>query len=95
MAVYLIFQIEITDPERYREYVARAPATIAAWGGEYLVRGGEFEVLEGDWPQVRNVVVRFPDRAAAMGWYESDAYREVRAIRHQAARSNGILVEGT
>jgi uncharacterized protein (DUF1330 family) len=41
--------MKVSDPERYKEYMAAAPATIAAAGGEYLVRGGKSETLEGDW----------------------------------------------
>jgi hypothetical protein len=47
----------------YEDYRAVVPALIAAHGGRYLVRGGAVEVLEGDGPALRQVIVEFPDMA--------------------------------
>ena len=44
---YVIVDMKISDPEQYKQYMAAAPAAVAAFGGEYLVRGGRFEALEG------------------------------------------------
>jgi uncharacterized protein (DUF1330 family) len=49
MAAYLLVDLEIHDPDGFQEYRSRVPEYIARHGGEYLVRGGEFEVIEGDW----------------------------------------------
>lgn len=94
MAAYYIFQIEVTDPERYKDYVAVAPATIANHGGEYLVRGGDYEVVEGEWPARRMVVLRFPSMEQARAWYDSAEYAQPKSMRHGAAKANAILVEG-
>ena len=48
--------------------------SVARHGGRFIVRGGEMEVLEGDWDTRRIVVIEFPDMAAARGWYESEDY---------------------
>jgi uncharacterized protein (DUF1330 family) len=94
MAAYVIADLEVTDPVRYAEYRQQVPATVAAYGGRFLVRGGEHEVVEGDWRPRRLVVVEFPSLAQARRWYESEEYRGPKAIRLAAASTNAIFVEG-
>ena len=62
MAAYVIYQAEVLDAERYEQYRAQVTEIISAAGGRYLVRGGAFEVLEGDAPEGRTVVLEFPTR---------------------------------
>ena len=66
-AAYLIVEMNISDPEQYKEYMAAAPAAVKAAGGEYLVRGGRSAVLEGDWQPHRVAVLRFPSYRAGQG----------------------------
>jgi uncharacterized protein (DUF1330 family) len=94
-AAYLIVEMNITDPERYKEYMARAPAAVKAAGGEYLVRGGRHETLEGDWKPHRVAMLRFPSYEAAKAFYDAEMYREAR--QHRAGTTeyfNMVLVEG-
>ena len=94
-AAYLIVDMQITDTEQYRRYMAEAPAAVKAAGGEYLVRGGQFEVLEGQWQPARVAMLRFPSFEQAKAFYEGEQYRQVRAQREGAtAFFNMILVEG-
>lgn len=65
MPAYIIVEISIHDPKGYEEYKKLAPASIAASGGEFLIRGGKTETLEGDWTPERIVVVEFPDMETA------------------------------
>ena len=94
MAAYVIADIEITDPAGYEEYRRRVPATVASYGGRYLARGGPSETLEGDWQPKRLVVIEFPSLAEARRWYDSEEYREPRAIRQRCSRGHAVLVEG-
>ena len=94
MAAYVIVNVRIKDPELYREYAAGTPASIARFGGRFLVRGGEVEVREGSWSPERVVVLEFPDGDAARAWYESDEYRALLAIRQRAAEAELVIVEG-
>lgn len=94
MAVYMIATIEVHDPERYKEYAALAGDSVAEHGGRYLVRGGATEVLEGDWSPRRVVVLEFPDRESLQAWYDSDVYREAKAIRQSASTGDFVVVEG-
>ncbi len=94
-AGYVIVEMKISDPERYKEYMAAAPATIAAAGGEYLVRGGRHESLEGDWHPARLAVLKFPSLEQAKAWYDGERYRAARARRAGATeRFNMVVVEG-
>jgi uncharacterized protein (DUF1330 family) len=94
MPAYIIVDIEVTDPARYETYKPLAAATVAAYGGRYLARGGAVEVLEGDWQPHRLVILEFPDAERAKAWLESPEYRDPRALRHATARSNMVIVAG-
>ncbi|MEI7446397.1 MAG: DUF1330 domain-containing protein [Burkholderiales bacterium] len=92
---YVIADVEVSDPERYRGYTALSPGAVAAAGGEFVVRGGRAEVLEGDWTPGRVVVVKFPSLDAARAFYDSALYVEARAKRAGAtSQFNLIIVEG-
>jgi len=94
-AAYVIVETNISDAERYKQYMAAAPATIAAAGGEYVVRGGPLEALEGDWRPHRIAVLKFPSLGQAKAWYEGEQYRAVREKRAGATEYfNMIVVEG-
>lgn len=94
-AAYLIVESQITDPEQFKQYMARAPEAVKAFAGEYLVRGGRMQVLEGDWQPPRLTVIRYPDFDSARAMYDSPAYTEARALRAGAtAVFNMVLVEG-
>ena len=56
---YLIVEMHITNMDQYKLYMAEAPAAVKAFGGEYLVRGGQHESLEGDWKPHRVAMLRF------------------------------------
>jgi uncharacterized protein (DUF1330 family) len=94
MAAYVIVETDITDPEGYERYKAAAPGAIAAAGGRYLARGGQLDVFEGDWRPPRLVVLEFEDLAAARRWYDSEGYRQARALREGAARMRMVAVQG-
>ena len=92
---YLIVDMKITDPDQYQQYMAAAPAAVAAAGGEYLVRGGRFESHEGAWQPARLAMLRFPSYEQAKAFYDGQMYRAARAKRAGATEYfNMTLVEG-
>jgi uncharacterized protein (DUF1330 family) len=93
MAAYVIVDIEVTDPETYQKYIEVAPATIEAYGGRYIVRGGAAEKLEGDWDPRRVVVLEFESLERAKAWWASDEYAEPKKLRQSASNANMIVVE--
>jgi uncharacterized protein (DUF1330 family) len=94
-AAYLIVESQVTDPEQFKRYMAAAPEVVKAFGGEYLVRGGRMQVMEGDWQPPRLTVIRYPDFDTARAMYDSPAYVQARSLRAGAtALFNMVLVEG-
>ena len=94
MPAYVIADVEVTDPAAFAEYAKGGPAVLAAYGGTYIVRGGAIEVFEGNWAPTRLSIVRFETAAQAKAWIASPEYRPLREIRHRAARSKIVVVEG-
>ena len=94
MAAYIIASIEVTDPERFEVYRGQVPATIERHGGKYLVRGGAVEVVEGDRPARRTVVLEFASLEQARGWYYSDDYAGPKELRIASTISEVLIVEG-
>jgi uncharacterized protein (DUF1330 family) len=94
MPAYVIVDIDVIDPERYEQYKAATPATIAAADGRFLVRGGAVTILEGNWQPSRLVVLEFEDLTAAERWYESDAYQAAKKLREGGARMRMVAVQG-
>jgi len=94
MPAYVIVDIEVTDPEGYREYVKLAPDAVKLYGGRYIARGGRNETLEGDWHAKRLVILEFETVEIAKQWLDSPEYAPARALRHKYAKTNMVVVEG-
>jgi uncharacterized protein (DUF1330 family) len=94
MPAYVIYQGDVTDAERYEEYKALVPASLAAAGGRFLVRGGDAIALEGDLRSSRTVVIEFASKQAALDWYNGDEYTAIRKIREGAAIATMCVVDG-
>lgn len=94
MAAYVLVEISIHDYNEYEEYKKLTPASIAAFGGKFVVRGGQTETLEGEWQPERIVILEFPTVERAKEWWNSDLYAPAKAIRQRNATSKMIVVEG-
>ncbi len=94
MAVYMIVDIDVKDTSAYERYKAEVPTLIRKHGGEYLVRGGAFEVLEGEWQPTRLVLLRFPDTQAVKAFVNDPEYQPLKALRHRVAKTNMVVVAG-
>ena len=95
MPAYVIADVrDARDQEALVEYRRGNTESVARHGGSFVVRGGAMELLEGEWDTRRIVIVEFPDMAAARGWYESEDYAPLKALRRSASDTNIILVEG-
>ena len=94
MVAYVIAEIEVNNREEYDSYRAGVPETVERYGGKYLVRGGAIETVEGNWAPPRVVVIQFDDMERAKEWYYSEHYKDLKAIRHKAATSKMVFVDG-
>lgn len=95
VAVYLIIDLDVTDPERFAEYQAAFPVVAAKHGGRYLVRGGQWSV-NGDWgaDPKRLVMLEFPDRASVAATFADPDYQPLIPIRDASSSGRSILVDG-
>ncbi len=94
MSAYIIADISVHDLEQYKEYVALAPGFVEKHQGKYMVRGGETDVVEGNWRPQRLVVVEFPSKEHAHAFLQDPDYQSIAALRHAATTSNLLVVEG-
>lgn len=91
MAAYVIADTEVHDAQAIQEYQRQVPATLAPYGGRFLVRGGATDTVEGDWQAQRMVVLEFPDMAAAKAWYASPAYQAILPLRQRHSRARFLV----
>jgi uncharacterized protein (DUF1330 family) len=87
MPAYVIAGNNVTDAETMGEYAKQVPATLEPFGGKFLVRGGQIDVVEGVWTPSRMVIIEFPSLDHARGWYHSDAYQAIIQQRFDGART--------
>lgn len=94
MAAYVLAIVDVKDPVRYEDYRSLVLPTITAFGGRFVARGGRTEVLEGDWPARRLVIVEFPSVDRAKEWWHSPEYSEAKALRQATSDGTLIVIEG-
>ena len=94
MTGYAVFNIKVTNPEEYKEYIAQVKPIAEQFGGEYIVRGGESVTVEGTWTYPRTVVIKFPSYEKALAWYHSKEYEPVKKIRLDNSVANAIIIKG-
>ena len=87
-------QLKETNPENYKEYVTKVSDVVKKFDGEYLVRNGEHQVVEGKDNFPRIVIIKFPTYERALEWYHSDEYKPVKDIRLQNSEGSNIIVKG-
>ena len=95
MPAYIFFDIlEVIDQKKMEEYGRQIGSTVERYGGRYLVRDERADVVEGDWRPIIPVIIEFPNLEQAHQWYESEDYKELRALRSDAAKLNAVFIEG-
>lgn len=94
MPAYVVVDVDVKDPEGYREYRQKAAPTVIQYGGRYLVRGGAMTHIEPGWDLHRFVILEFPSVEQAKKWYASPEYAKVLPIRKRTAKSKMVFVEG-
>ena len=94
MPAYLIVNITVHEPEAYEDYKSGVTPLVAKHGGEYLVRGGDHEVIEGEWSPTRLVLFSFPSRDASSAFFNDPDYLPLKDLRHRAATTEAVAVDG-
>jgi uncharacterized protein (DUF1330 family) len=94
VTTYVIFDVDITDPTRYREFMSAVKPALEMAGAKYLARGGPHKVHEGDWQPRRIVLLEFPSVAAWEAFYNGPTYQGLKAIRDACSSARLVAVEG-
>lgn len=95
MSAYVLVNVRASDDSAdMKEYSATFPATLEAYGGRFVIRGGDIAVREGGWDGTWLVVIEFPSTAQARQWYESAEYRGAAALRAGHADLDLVIVDG-
>ena len=94
MAGYIIAQVNIKNNEPYKEYLKKVTQSAEKYNGKYIVRGGKYKVMLGNWNYERVVVIKFPTYEIAMNWYNSEEYAPIKKIREENSEGNLIIIEG-
>jgi uncharacterized protein (DUF1330 family) len=90
---YWIVHVSVHDPERYPEYLTAAMPVFEKFGAHFVVRGGAYQVMEGN-ERERNFVIEFRDHATAMACYQSPEYQAAARIRQKYSDADLIIIDG-
>lgn len=95
MPAYMIIHAKIHDREKFVSgYAPAASKLVDQHGGKYVLRAPSADVLEGTLPENASVVIsEWPDKAAALGFFESAEYKEVKQLRNGVADVQVLLVD--
>ena len=95
MTAYMVILAEISDPDSFKEYAMRAAELVDEFGGEYIVRSGTSQCLEGDWPdETRLVISKWPSMDQARAFWYSPRYDEIKKLRQSNSNVRVRLIEG-
>jgi uncharacterized protein (DUF1330 family) len=94
MAAYLVAEVTVSDPERFRAYQELAVPAVERYGGTFVASSTEPLTLEGEWHPQRIVVVAFDSLARCREFYASPEYQAAIQVRKGAARLGIVAVEG-
>ena len=93
--VYIVAEIDVTDPATYQTYVDRNGALVQSFGGRFIARGGKTEAIAGPPPRGRVAIYTFESMEKMQAWRDSAQYKELIAIRDQSSNFRSFAVEGT
>ena len=94
MSAYFLVEVDVTNPDVYDGYRKLVGPTLDKYGGKFLVRGGSYQTIEGDWPPQRVVILEFENTEQFQRWYDSPEYTAAREIRLSASTARAILIQG-
>ena len=94
MSAYLIANVDVKDTEKFKDYSKAIPSVLKQFGGKLLVRGGDFEICEGNWNPKMLVVVEFESMQKAKQFYNSPEYKALIDLRQSSAYTELVFVDG-
>jgi uncharacterized protein (DUF1330 family) len=94
MKAYVIAIEAVHDEAMFAKYREQVPDTLVPFGGQFIARGGQSTMLEGQWPHPRTVIIEFATRESAEAWYKSPGYQEIVGLRHGSSSGNLVILDG-
>ena len=94
MSAYVITDVEITDSDLYGEFLKQVTSTVEAHGGKFVARGGEIDVILGDWTPKRLAILEFDSIQRVREWLKSPEYVALDDVRSRSSNINMVVVEG-
>ena len=94
MSSYLVIDTEVLDQEAFSEFAEKIYDAVQSSGGTFLVRGGNLDVIEGDWTPQRLVIMAFDSAEGAGDFVRSTEYTALEELRLRAVRSSVLVAEG-
>ncbi len=95
MSAYILFDnLTVTSPEDLETYKSQVAEVVEKHQGKYVVLGGKTRVVEGSVTPSYLVMIQFPSFEMAENWYDSDEYKNLKALRLSATTSTGVIMEG-
>ena len=94
MSAYIVVRVNMSNPIAYGQYMRHTPRLINRFGGRFIVRGGELEMLEGEEETVRLAVIEFPSMDDAKRFYRSEEYQAVKHLREGAGEVQSYAIDG-
>jgi uncharacterized protein (DUF1330 family) len=90
--VYVVIQFDLANQEMFSKYVKSALSTITGAGGQVLIAAENLNVLEGAMASTRTTVIEFPSKDAAIGWYNSNEYKQIKSLRIDATKNSSLVI---
>ena len=92
---YVLVDTRISNSENYEIYKSKAKPIAEKFGGKYLTRGGDMDIVQNDlWSPTRLVLVEFPSIDNARAFHDSNDYADIKKIRLENAESTLVILEG-
>ena len=94
MSAYVIARVEVTDWDKYNDYLKVGPGTLARYGAKFIARNGQKATLEGPEENRRLIILEFPSLAKAKEWYNSEEYQNAKKLRAGASVGSLVAIDG-
>jgi len=94
MTTYVLAQLTIHDRTRYDRYAAQFMNILSRFEGRLLASDESPELLEGDWPHKKVVLIEFKDREEAFRWASSPEYRRIAVDREGSTLATVLAIRG-
>ena len=91
MVTYWIARAKIINNESYQKYASKAGDIVESYGGRFLTRGGDYNIMEGSDHFTRFVIAEFPDKQSAINCFESEEYKKAASNRRNGSGDVDIV----